>query len=106
MHYTNGYKKHAHEFGFYESFNAGRPSGKGYTQEKWHWSFAPIAVPLQQEYEKRVLTPDSEERELLKKKISGVVGKDEALKLFKEYVETINPKLRGGKKVKRPACMP
>jgi len=98
--------KNAHKYGYYEAFNAGRPSGKGYTPEKWHWSFAPISVPLQKDYEKKILKSGTAGRTLLENKMNKVAGKDEALKLFKEYVETINPILRGNKKIGRPACMP
>lgn len=37
-------KQHGQEFGFCQPYTAGRSSG--YHEEKWHWSYMPIARPL------------------------------------------------------------
>jgi LAS superfamily LD-carboxypeptidase LdcB len=42
---------HAHEFGFcqpYTAKNTDRPDG--YNEERWHWSYVPLAKPLLQQY--------------------------------------------------------
>lgn len=43
---------HAHEHGFCQPYTAGRPSG--YNEEKWHWSYTPLAQPFLAQYEKEV----------------------------------------------------
>ncbi|MFK7810169.1 MAG: M15 family metallopeptidase, partial [Saprospiraceae bacterium] len=46
---------HAQEYGFCQPYT---PKGKerpdGYNEEKWHWSYLPIAVPLIEQYQLRI----------------------------------------------------
>ncbi len=42
-------QKNASRFGFCQPYNElGNRNMLGYHEEKWHWSFAPVAVPLQE----------------------------------------------------------
>lgn len=46
---------HAHEYGFYQPYTAKdekRPYG--YNEEKWHWSYRPLAAPLLLKYEQTI----------------------------------------------------
>lgn len=48
-------RKHAHEYGFcqpYTAKNDQRPNG--YNEEKWHWSYLPVAAPLLRQYNQLV----------------------------------------------------
>jgi len=48
-------RKHAHEYGFcqpYTAKNDRRPNG--YNEEKWHWSYLPVAAPLLRQYNQSV----------------------------------------------------
>lgn len=48
-------KEHAHEYGFCQPYTAKtehRPYG--YNEEKWHWSYLPLAMPLLREYSEAV----------------------------------------------------
>jgi hypothetical protein len=40
--------KNAPTFGFYQPFNANRPTG--YQEEKWHWSYVPLSRTYLQQY--------------------------------------------------------
>jgi len=48
--------KNAPKFGFYQPFDAGRT--EGYQEEKWHWSYLPLAKIYLQEYIKQVSYAD------------------------------------------------
>lgn len=43
---------HASEFGFCQTYNEGRK--KGYEEEKWHWSYIPIAKQMLIEYQNKI----------------------------------------------------
>jgi len=61
-------RNNAHKFGFYQSYtdkSSGRP---GYEEEKWHWSYMPIAVFCQ----------EVAKRELENKDIVGFPGFEQA----------------------------
>ena len=48
-------QEHAHEYGFcqpYTAKNDQRPNG--YNEEKWHWSYLPVAMPLLRQYSQLV----------------------------------------------------
>jgi zinc D-Ala-D-Ala carboxypeptidase len=47
---------HAAEFGFYQVYSAGRT--KGYNEEKWHWSYMPVAKEFQKQYREKVTYDD------------------------------------------------
>lgn len=48
--------KNAAKYGFYQPFDAGR--AEGYQEEKWHWSYLPLAKIYLQEYVKQVTYAD------------------------------------------------
>lgn len=46
-------KDNAHKYGFCQPYNElDKRGGKGYKEEKWHWSYAPISNKLMEEWEK------------------------------------------------------
>lgn len=47
---------HAHEYGFCQPYTAGRPFG--YNEERWHWSYLPLAKPLLENYARLVRDTD------------------------------------------------
>ena len=76
--------KNAAKYGFYQPFNAGRTTG--YQEEKWHWSYVPLAKIYLQEYVKQVTYTD----------IYGFNGSKAAAELgvIKNWVLGINPVCR------------
>ncbi|MEO6757878.1 MAG: M15 family metallopeptidase, partial [Saprospiraceae bacterium] len=73
--------EHAGEYGFGQPYTAGRPNG--YHEEKWHWSYLPLARPFLAQYRQR----------LNEKDISGFEGSETATEIgiVKNYVLGINP---------------
>lgn len=69
-------KDHAAEFGFYQVYTAGRPTG--YKEEKWHWSYMPVAKEFQKQYREKITYKD----------ISGFNGSETAedLNVIEDYV--------------------
>ncbi|MCK6695166.1 MAG: M15 family metallopeptidase [Thermoanaerobaculia bacterium] len=48
-------KVHAYEFGFCQPYTAkGDQRPHGYNEEKWHWSYLPLAMPLLRQYSEAV----------------------------------------------------
>ncbi len=75
---------HAHEYGFCQPYTPkGEARPHGYNEEKWHWSYMPIAQPL---------TALAEE-ELENRDISGFAGADvaESLLVVQRYVLGVSP---------------
>ncbi|MBP9887244.1 MAG: M15 family metallopeptidase [Leptospiraceae bacterium] len=77
-------QKNASKFGFCQPYNElSKRGGKGYNEEKWHWSYAPIANQLQKDWE-----------ESFKNKEINFVGKFSGSELLGvrplEYVTSIN----------------
>jgi LAS superfamily LD-carboxypeptidase LdcB len=76
--------KHAAEYGFYQPYTP-KPATRtvGYEEEKWHWSYLPIAKPMMQTYLKTITYSD----------INGFLGWETAAKLqvIDNYVKGINP---------------
>jgi LAS superfamily LD-carboxypeptidase LdcB len=75
--------KNAPLFGFCQPYNAkgpGRPTG--YNEEKWHWSYLPLAKNFTQKYKNLIKEAD----------ISGFLGDEYALEqdLINDYVLGIN----------------
>lgn len=75
--------EHAQEYGFcqpYSPKNAQRPNG--YNEEKWHWSYLPLARPLLEQYKQKIADEN----------IAGFRGADTAhsLKIVENYVQGIN----------------
>jgi LAS superfamily LD-carboxypeptidase LdcB len=76
--------KHAHEYGFYQPYTAkdnSRP--EGYNEEKWHWSYLPVAKQLTYSYSGQITDDD----------LSGFKGFDTAIdiQIVNQYVMGINP---------------
>lgn len=74
---------HAHEFGFCQVYSPKQKSGRsGYQEEKWHWSFLPLAIPFTQEYQNLISNQD----------ISGFLGCETAIKIgaIENYVLGLN----------------
>ena len=71
----------AAKFGFFQPFNAGRTTG--YQEEKWHWSYLPLARIYLKEYLRQVTYAD----------INGFPGSEAASKLdvINSQVLAINP---------------
>ncbi len=77
--------EHAYDYGFaqpYTAFGDGR--SYGYQEEKWHWSYLPVAVPMLHAYTNEVELSD----------ISGFTGSQTAaaLDVIKVYVLGVNEK--------------
>jgi LAS superfamily LD-carboxypeptidase LdcB len=75
---------HAHEYGFcqpYTKKDEARPNG--YNEEKWHWSYIPVAKKL----------TDLAARKLTDDMIGGFKGAETALEIgvVEKYVLGINP---------------
>lgn len=72
---------HAAEFGFCQVYSAGRPYG--YQEEKWHWSYIPLAKEFTNQYKKYIKDQD----------IHGFLGAEAAaeIEVVKKYVLGINP---------------
>ncbi len=70
--------KNAAQFGFYQTYTSKKDGRTGYEEEKWHWSYMPIAGPMLTEYQKMITYSD----------ISGFSGSQFAAfnKVIEEYV--------------------
>lgn len=71
----------AHKFGFFQTFDG---ENSGYKEEKWHWSYRPIAAKCLDFYNQRITYQD----------ISGYLGADMAkeVEVIKYFVQQIaNP---------------
>lgn len=80
-------KENASDFGFCQAYtpkNPARPSG--YEEEKWHWSYLPLARPFLAHYIQKVEYSD----------LKGFLGWEtaQALKVIENYVLGINPECR------------
>jgi hypothetical protein len=78
-------QKNAAKFGFCQPYNElSKRNQKGYNEEKWHWSYAPVANQLQKDWE-----------EAFKKKEITFTGRFSGSDLLAdrplEYVTSINP---------------
>lgn len=75
-------KANASKYGFYQPYTAGRKMG--YKEEKWHWSYLPVAEIYLQEYLKTITCND----------ISGFYGAKTVLQLnvVNNYVKAVNTK--------------
>jgi zinc D-Ala-D-Ala carboxypeptidase len=77
-------RENARKFGFcqvYNEKNQLRPAG--YNEEKWHWSYLPLARQLTQDYKKNITEAD----------LGGFLGAEyiSELNLIDDYVLGINP---------------
>ncbi|MEZ4778425.1 MAG: M15 family metallopeptidase [Flavobacteriaceae bacterium] len=81
--------QHAESFGFYEVYTD-NPNRKGFKYEPWHFSYAPVSIPMLQAYKKLKL------KEILsEEKVKGSEHFTEAFieKYRTENILDINPKL-------------
>ncbi len=71
---------HASEYGFYQTYTANRPYG--YEEEKWHWSYLPIAKPMIKAFMEQISIKD----------FQGFQGSQTAdsMKIIEHYVMGIN----------------
>jgi len=75
---------HAKEFGFCQVYHSKQNSGRsGYEEEKWHWSYLPLALPFTHTYKNLISNQD----------ISGFLGSETAIKIqaIEKYVFGLNP---------------
>jgi LAS superfamily LD-carboxypeptidase LdcB len=70
--------KNAAQFGFFQTYTSKKDGRTGYEEEKWHWSYMPIAGPMLIEYQKVIKYAD----------INGFSGSQYAAanKVIEEYV--------------------
>lgn len=76
--------KNAWEFGFCQPYNLkGNERKTGYNEEKWHWSYLPLARTFTQKYKKLIKNED----------INGFLGDENVIgqDLINNYVLSINP---------------
>lgn len=75
--------ENAPKFGFCQVYSANRPTG--YHEEKWHWSYLPIAKNLTKEYEKQITDSDIT--------LTEFIGSETAIttRFIENYVLGINP---------------
>lgn len=64
-------KANAHFYGFYQTYTAKDKGRTGYEEEKWHWSYMPLAQPMLKAYKMQVTYKD----------ITGFSGSESAEKL-------------------------
>ena len=74
---------HAHEYGFCQPYSPkGDERPNGYNEERWHWSYLPLARPFTEEYRQRIKS----------EMIRGFKGSETAkdVKIIEHYVLGIN----------------
>ncbi|NNE29533.1 MAG: M15 family metallopeptidase [Saprospiraceae bacterium] len=73
--------KHAEEFGFCQPYTPNRPTG--YFEERWHWSFIPLAGEITKQAGERIK----------ENMISGFAGAEQAaqISVVEKYILGINP---------------
>lgn len=80
-------KAHANDFGFYQPYTDKSKNGRtGYNEEKWHWSYMPLADKYLQYYNRHLTNSD----------IQGFKGSDQAAKIdmVKNYVNGLSVKIK------------
>ncbi len=75
---------HAAEYGYCQVYTSNRKFG--YQEEKWHWSYIPLAKKMLNEYQKQIKISD----------FKGFAGSDQAsdVKIIQHYVLGINEKCK------------
>jgi LAS superfamily LD-carboxypeptidase LdcB len=78
--------ENAPKFGFCQVYSANRTTG--YHEEKWHWSYLPIARNLTIEYQKQIIDSDIT--------LTSFIGSETAIttRFIENYVLGINPNCR------------
>lgn len=77
-------RRHAASFGFCQSYTPHGPQRPtGYNEEKWHWSYAPLAVPMLERYRTLIRPAD----------VAGFAGAETAgaLAIIDRYVNGVDP---------------
>jgi LAS superfamily LD-carboxypeptidase LdcB len=80
-------KANANSFGFYQTYSDKSVNGRtGYNEEKWHWSYMPLAGPYLAFYNQNVSNAD----------ITGFEGSDLAaeIDMVKNYVNGVSVKVK------------
>ena len=80
-------QNNAHKYGFCQPYTAkGEERPVGYNEEKWHWSYMPVSVPLTREAELKVKN----------KMITGFKGSKQAVDIdvVNKYILGVNPKCK------------
>jgi LAS superfamily LD-carboxypeptidase LdcB len=80
-------KNHANKFGFYQPYTDKSINGRtGYNEEKWHWSYLPLACRYLTYYNKHITNKD----------ITGFKGSRYAqeIDMVKNYVNGISQKMK------------
>lgn len=80
-------KKHANDFGFYQPYTDKSLHGRtGYNEEKWHWSYLPLASRYLEYYNRHITNKD----------ISGFKGSELAaeIDMVTNYVNGISQKIK------------
>ena len=80
-------KAHAHSFGFYQPYSDKSLNDRtGYNEEKWHWSYMPLAGPYLAYYNANVTNED----------ITGFQGAELAaeIDMVKNYVNGVSVKVK------------
>lgn len=80
-------KAHANDFGFYQPYTDKSKNGRtGYNEEKWHWSYLPLAGPYLEYYNEHITNAD----------ITGFQGAELAsqIDMVKNYVNGISAKIK------------
>jgi zinc D-Ala-D-Ala carboxypeptidase len=77
---------HAHEYGFCQVYNSKSVRANGYNEEKWHWSYMPVASKIL----------DLAKSQLNNKMISGFKGAETAttIDMVNNYILSINVKCK------------
>ena len=74
-------KAHANEYGFCQPYTSKSSGRTGYEEEKWHWSYLPLAKDFLNEYKKQIQYED----------INGFSGGETAksLQVIEKYVDGV-----------------
>lgn len=77
---------HASEYGFAQTYTHKKSGRTGYEEEKWHWSYMPLASEMLKDYNTRVKYED----------LHGFHGAEQAddLKVFETFVNGIDASLK------------
>lgn len=90
--------KNASEFGFYQVYTSKNSGRKGYAEEKWHWSYLPLANLYLQAYNSMVSYEDiegfegaflAEEYKMISHYVNGISEQFESLVSAEEISEEI-----------------
>ncbi len=82
-------KEHAREYGYCQPYTKkGEERSTGYEEERWHWSYLPLAQPLLDQAKNRLKNDN----------ISGFKGAETApsIQVVERYVFGISPECQGG----------